>query len=142
MEPHPLNNFDEMIEVLKAFSNKLDSLKNITDGLYSLDLYHNYNNYNLDLGKYKGQVFFVLIDLDVDSKYKYMCSVNNSRDFQYDTFELYNLEGDYPTIYVPFPDEFTQDSYFNLMTMHDTHNVPLELLQISHHIYTYIKGKF
>lgn len=130
-----------MIEVLKAFSSKLDSFIPVSGSLCTSELTYNSKRYNMDYGSYKGNKFFVLIDLDVDSDYKYVCSVNNQYSIQYDTFELYTA-GDEPSVSVPFPDEFTQDAYFNLMTMHDMHGIPVELLQVAHELYSLVKSKF
>lgn len=141
MEQCHLNKFIEMVDVLKEYSTKLDSFTSDNGGLYSLELSHKSKHYIMDYGKFKNNIFFVLIDLTADSDYKYMCSVNNYNTVPYDSFELYNV-GDEPSVYVPFPDEFTQDSYFNLITMHDMHNIPLELLQSAHEFYSLVKAKF
>lgn len=135
-----MNNFAEMTEVLKEYSTKMIYFS-ASNGLCSLDLNHKSKHYMMDYGKYKGNIFFVLIDMDADSDYKYMCSVNNYNTVPYDSFELYDA-GDEPTVYVPFPDEFTPDSYFNLMTMHDMHNIPLELVQAAHEFYSLVKAQF
>ena len=93
-------------------------------------------DYFVESSVYKNKFFYVIISMD----YEYLFSIGNMIE-QEMGMEFYN-DNDEPYLSIPFPDEFTMDSYFNLSTVHDLMNIPLDFMKDSKELYNILEKKF
>lgn len=117
--------------VIKLLIQEIDTLETVYVSGYkqSRSVLPN-TDYTLESGVYKGNFFFIIIGTD----YEHLFSMNNSLNPGIN-MEFYEIGESVPYIEIEFPEEFTPDCYFNLSTIKDLHNVPIEFMQDSKELY-------